>query len=75
VKPIAGTDSCQVPRPGYFICGRMTVEMEDGERLDYGPGDLPSMAPRRTRSQVAFERPALSSAGGPNRTRPPPGPR
>jgi quercetin dioxygenase-like cupin family protein len=45
VKPIAGTDSCQAAHLGYFISGHMTVEMEDGERVEYGPGDFASMAP------------------------------
>jgi quercetin dioxygenase-like cupin family protein len=45
VKPIAGTASCQAAHLGYFISGHMTVEMEDGERMDYGPGDFAVMAP------------------------------
>ena len=45
VKPIAGTDSCQAAHLGYFVSGRMTVRMDDGEQVDYGPGDFASMAP------------------------------
>src|SRR5439155_1265932 len=38
VKPIAGTDSCQAAHTGYMISGQMTVRMDDGEELTYGPG-------------------------------------
>ena len=39
VKPIAGTDSCQVPHVGYVISGRMKVVMDDGKEMEYGPDD------------------------------------
>src|SRR5688500_15601528 len=39
VKPIAGTDSCQVSHLGYCISGGMTVHMDDGTQLEIGPGD------------------------------------
>ena len=45
VKPIAGTDSCQAAHLGYFVSGRMTVVMDDGETVEYGPGDFADMAP------------------------------
>jgi quercetin dioxygenase-like cupin family protein len=45
VQPIAGTSSCQAAHLGYFISGRMVVEMDDGERMEYGPGDFAVMAP------------------------------
>ncbi len=44
VKPIAGTDSCQAAHVGYFVSGRMKVVMDDGEELEYGPGDFAVMA-------------------------------
>lgn len=40
VKPISGTDSCQVAHMGYCISGRMGVLMDDGEQLEIGPGDF-----------------------------------
>ena len=43
--PIAGTDSCQAAHTCYFIAGRMTVAMDDGEQAEYGPGDFAIMAP------------------------------
>lgn len=40
VRPIAGTDSCQVRHLGYVISGSMQVRMDDGEEKTLGPGDL-----------------------------------
>jgi quercetin dioxygenase-like cupin family protein len=43
VKPIAGTDSCQVNHVGYVLEGRMTVRMDDGDEITVGPGDAFTM--------------------------------
>jgi quercetin dioxygenase-like cupin family protein len=40
VKPIAGTDSCQVQHTGYVVSGRMRVVMDDGSEQEIGPGDV-----------------------------------
>jgi len=40
VKPIAGTDSCQVSHLGYVLSGRMRVYMDDGSEVECGPGDV-----------------------------------
>ncbi len=40
VKPIAGTDSCQAAHMGYCVSGRMIVRMDDGQELEFGPGDF-----------------------------------
>jgi hypothetical protein len=45
VKPIAGTDSCQVSHLGYCISGGMTVHMDDGTELEIGPGDVFAIPP------------------------------
>jgi hypothetical protein len=45
VKPIAKTESCQAPHICYFISGRMKVVMNDGEEMDYGPGDFGTIPP------------------------------
>jgi quercetin dioxygenase-like cupin family protein len=45
VKPIAGTDSCQAAHIGYFVSGRMKVVMDDGQEMEYSPGDFATMAP------------------------------
>ena len=45
VKPIAKTDSCPAAHMGYFISGRMKVVMDDGEEIEYGPGDFGIIPP------------------------------
>ncbi|MFD3706393.1 cupin domain-containing protein [Nocardia sp. NPDC058658] len=40
VKPIAGTDSCLAPHIGYCLSGHLVVQMDDGEKQEYGPGDV-----------------------------------
>jgi quercetin dioxygenase-like cupin family protein len=45
VKPIAKTDSCQAAHLGYFVSGRMKVVLDDGEELEYGPGDFSIIPP------------------------------
>lgn len=43
MKPIAGTDSCQVPHNGYAISGRIRVREDDGTEIDINPGDAYSI--------------------------------
>ncbi len=43
VKPLAGTDSCQVSHVGYVLSGSMTVRMDDGEERTYEPGEAFNM--------------------------------
>jgi uncharacterized cupin superfamily protein len=45
VRPIAGTDSCQVPHLAYVLSGHMTVRMDDGSQIEIGPGDVASIPP------------------------------
>lgn len=40
VKPIAKTDSCLTTHTAYVISGRIKVVMNDGEEMEYGPGDF-----------------------------------
>ena len=40
VKPVAGTDSCQVRHTGICVSGTMTVRANDGTEMTYGPGDV-----------------------------------
>lgn len=40
VKPIAGTDSCQVRHTGYCLSGSMTVKYDDGTEATINPGDV-----------------------------------
>ncbi len=73
VRPIATTDSCQAAHTGYFISGRMKVVMDDGEEMEYGPGDFPSWRPGTTPGSWATSR-ALSSTGKASPTTPNPRP-
>ena len=45
VKPIAGTDTCQVSHLGYVLSGRMAVRMDDGSEGEIGPGDVVAIPP------------------------------
>ncbi len=45
VKPIAGTDSCQVAHSGIVVAGSMTVRADDGTEVTYSAGDVCLMAP------------------------------
>lgn len=40
VKPIVGTDSCQVQHTGYVVSGRMKLVHDDGSEQEMGPGDV-----------------------------------
>ena len=45
VKPIAGTDSCEVAHTGYVISGRLHIVMDDGNEADLKGGDAFTCAP------------------------------
>ena len=45
VKPIAGTDSCEVFHLGYCMSGQMKVYMDDGSQAEIGPGDVFAIPP------------------------------
>src|SRR4051794_19063115 len=45
VKPLAGTNSCEVHHQGLVISGRLRVVMDDGPELEVGPGDLFEIPP------------------------------
>ena len=45
VKPLAGTDSCQVEHLGYVVSGRMKVVMDYGQEAEVGPGDAIHIPP------------------------------
>ena len=45
VKPIAGTDSCQVAHLVYTVSGRMVVRMDDGAETELKPGDVTAIPP------------------------------
>lgn len=39
IKPVAGTDSCQMRHVGLVQSGNLHVKHEDGTELELGPGD------------------------------------
>jgi quercetin dioxygenase-like cupin family protein len=45
IKPIAKTDSCEAAHMGYYVSGRMKVVMDDGQEVEYGPGDFAVIPP------------------------------
>jgi hypothetical protein len=59
VKPVVGTDSCEVPHSLYMISGRMTVKMNDGSTRELIPGDAAEIPPGHDAWVVGNE-PAVS---------------
>jgi len=55
VKPIAGTDSCQVSHLGYVVSGRMRVQMDDGGEMELSAGDVVAIPPGHDAEVVGDE--------------------
>jgi hypothetical protein len=45
IKPLAKTDSCQVHHFGVWVSGRVHVKADDGQEMEYGPGDVADIPP------------------------------
>ena len=45
VKPVAGTDSCQLSHVGYAVSGRIGVRLNDGTEQSIGAGDSYTIPP------------------------------
>jgi hypothetical protein len=45
IKPVVGTDSCQVEHVGYVVSGSLDVQHEDGSTADITPGTVYRIAP------------------------------
>ena len=45
IKPVVGTDSCQVEHIGYVVSGTLHVTHEDGSEGEAKPGDVYRIAP------------------------------
>lgn len=45
IKPVVGTDSCQVSHVGHAVAGRLTVKMNDGSQKSIGAGDSYTIPP------------------------------
>jgi len=39
IKPVVGTDSCQLHHEGTVVAGHMQVRHSDGTEVEIGPGD------------------------------------
>ena len=58
IKPVAGTDTCQVEHIGYVISGTMRVEHQDGTTLDMSAGSVYRIAPGHN-AHVLGDQPAI----------------
>ena len=64
VKPIAGTDSCQVEHVGYVLSGRMVVRMDDGSEHECAPGEAFRIPPGHDAWTVGDEPCVMIDVGG-----------
>jgi hypothetical protein len=55
VKPIAGTETCEVSHLGYVISGRMKIYADDGGEGEIGPGDVYALHPGHDAEVVGDE--------------------
>ena len=58
IKPVAGTDSCQVEHVGYMVSGALHVEHVDGTKADVQGGAVYRIAPGHD-AWVVGEKPAV----------------
>jgi hypothetical protein len=56
VKPVVGTESCQVRHVGVVEAGRMAVEHEDGTQLEIAAGEVYIIEPGHDAWVVGDER-------------------
>lgn len=56
VKPVAGTESCQVRHVGVVQSGRLGVRHDDGSEIEFGPGDAYVIEPGHDGWVVGDER-------------------
>lgn len=54
IKPVVGTDSCQVAHVGYAVSGRLTVRLNDGTQKTFEPGMSYTNAQFRVCSRLAL---------------------
>jgi len=45
IKPVVGTDSCQVEHIGYCVSGSLHVQHDDGTEAEVKPGEVYRVAP------------------------------
>jgi len=56
VKPVAGTESCQVHHVGFVQSGSMRIVHDDGTELELGPGSAYEILPGHDAWVVGDER-------------------
>lgn len=64
VKPLAGTDSCDVAHAAYIVSGRLHVVMDGGEARELGPGDFAMIPPGHDAWVVGNEPCVMFDFGG-----------
>jgi len=64
VRPLIGTDTCQVRHAGYMLSGRLHVEFTDGSTLDVSGGDACDIPPGHDAWVVGDEPCVLLDWGG-----------
>jgi hypothetical protein len=45
IRPMAKTDYCEATHQQYVLSGRLMIAMEDGTKMEIGPGDFAVIAP------------------------------
>ena len=58
IKPVVGTESCQLEHIGYVVSGRLRASHEDGSEGEVGPGDVYRILPGHD-GWVVGEEPAV----------------
>jgi len=64
VKPLSGTDTCQVEHMGYVLEGRMGLHFEDGTDMEVSAGDFFVIPPGHDAWVVGDEACKLVDFGG-----------
>jgi hypothetical protein len=64
IKPIAKTDSCQLPHTHYVISGRLKVVLDDGTEQEFGRGDVAYVPPGHNSWVVGSEALVILDFGG-----------
>ncbi|HKN40289.1 MAG TPA: cupin domain-containing protein [Acidimicrobiia bacterium] len=54
IKPVVGSDSCQVEHVGYVVSGSLHIQHDDGSTGDIIPGTVYRIAPGAPRSPIAW---------------------
>jgi quercetin dioxygenase-like cupin family protein len=64
IKPLAGTETCEVHHLGYCLSGRMRVIMNDGTQVEVGPGDVVDIPPGHDAYTIGDEACVMVDFGG-----------